>query len=410
MRPDGTPILLLGNYRPALTIARSLGRCGYRIIMGTGGGEGCSEYSRFVSEKWDHPPVETAEFQFLDALDDLFRRRPDVRLVFPVTEAFVLCLARWPDRLPDDVTVVSPNPAVIDRCLKKLSMLALADDAAVPVLPYAVADQDGDFDGIAERIGFPLVVRPLPPRFRFEHEKAIILDDDPAYRRFLARWLKPGERFLFQRFAPGDRHNVFFAARDGGLLQTLETRILRTDNIAGTGLAVDALTCRETDALTGDCERLVGALGYTGIGLAQFHVDPRTGERCFLELNPRIAGSQAIAEQVGFETSRMAVDLALGKPVAAMQPRAIEKSGVRYVWTYGDLRGLRSALSRGEIGPREALRWAARLVWSASRADYHMTWALDDPMPTLMLFAEQLLPAIKHRRRRARQFFEEAKS
>ncbi len=46
--------LLLGNYRPALTLARTLSANGYKIMVGTHGCDYCCEHSRFVSQMWDH--------------------------------------------------------------------------------------------------------------------------------------------------------------------------------------------------------------------------------------------------------------------------------------------------------------------------------------------------------------------
>ncbi len=388
-------ILLLGNYRPALEVARTLRASGYRVIMGKRGGEGFSEYSRFVEEAWDHPPVESDALGFQVSLTKFLAERNDIQLVMPISESFVMFFADRMPTLPGGVTLVSPRADLVKTCSDKVAMLYTAVEQDVPVLPCAVLVAESDNDALGREVGLPLVARPLSPGAKFGDKKAIIIESWPDYQQFVSTWCKPDNPILIQRRAIGRRVNVFFTARDGELINTLQTFIRRTDFLDGTGYAVDGVTMATSPALLQDCEKLAQALDYTGIGLAQFIVDPKTGERCFLELNPRVAGSQAITEQMGFEMSRIAVDLALGvEPTPPKRLRTI-RSGFRYAWAYGDLRGLRAAYGRGEIGVGGAARWVAKLLWTSLWADHHMTWVWHDPKPTLMLFARQLFPALE---------------
>lgn len=393
---DSRPsILLLGNYRPALGVARALRDSGYRVIMGKRGGEGFSEYSRFVEEAWDHPPVESDALGLQVALTKFLAERKDIQLVMPISEAFVMFFAEQMPALSGGVTLVSPRADLVKTCSDKVTMLYTAVDEDVPVLPCAVLVAESDNHALGREVGLPLVARPLSPGAKFGEKKAIIIESWPDYQRFVSEWCKPDNPILIQRRAVGRRVNVFFTAQNGELIDTLQTYIRRTDFLDGTGYAVDGVTMATSPALLQDCARLAKVLDYTGIGLAQFIVDPKTGERCFLELNPRVAGSQAITEQMGFEMSRIAVDLALGIDPAPPKRLRTIRSGFRYAWTYGDIRGLQAALARGEIGFGGAVRWVAKTFWTALWADHHMTWVWHDPLPTLMLFARQLFPSLE---------------
>ncbi len=388
-------ILLLGNYRPALAVARALRSAGYRMIMGKRGGEGFSEYSRFVEEAWDHPPVESDALGLQVALTKFLAERNDIKLVMPISEAFAMFFAERMPTLPGGVTLVSPRADLVKTCSDKVAMLYTAVEQDVPVLPCAVLVAESDNDALGREVGLPLVARPLSPGAKFGDKKAIIIENWPDYQRFVSEWCKPDNPILIQRRAVGRRVNLFFTAQNGELINNLQTYIRRTDFLDGTGYAVDGVTMATSPALADDCERLAKALDYTGIGLAQFIVDPKTGERCFLELNPRVAGSQAITEQMGFEMSRIAIDLAVGVDPAPPKRLRTIRSGFRYAWTYGDIRGLRAALARGEIGFGGAARWLAKTFWTAIWADHHMTWVWHDPIPTLMLFARQLFPSLE---------------
>lgn len=392
---DNRPsILLLGNYRPALAVARVLREAGYRVVMGKRGGEGFNEYSRFVEEAWDHPPVETDAAGLQIALKKFLTAREDIQFVFPISEPFVMFFAeRMPD-LPGGATLVSPRAELVKTCADKVSMLYTAVEEDVPVLPCAVLVADSDNAALGREVGLPIVARPLSPGAKFDEKKAVIIDTWSDYQQFVSDWCKPDFPILIQRKAVGPRVNLFFTAREGEIFNTLQTCIRRTDSLDGTGYAVDGVTMATSAPLLEDCEKFVKALNYTGIGLAQFIVDPKTGERCFLELNPRVAGSQAITEQMGFEMSRIAIDLACGlDPEPPKRVRGI-RSGFRYAWVYGDIRGLRAALARGEIGLGAAMRWSLKTFWTALWADHHMSWVWHDPVPALMLFARQLFPSL----------------
>jgi carbamoylphosphate synthase large subunit len=385
-------ILLVGNYRPALAMARVLKSAGYHVIMGKRGGEGFSELSRFVDRVWDHPTVEDDKQGFIRELPSFLKAHPEIQTVFPVTEKMVMCFAEHPEIVPDGVTLVSPDVDLVKICADKLSMLELAEKAEVPILPFAVLRSKKDAFEQGKAVGLPMVARPLSAGARFGHKKAAILKDWEAFSEFVEEWCGGSFDILIQRQAIGPRRNVFFLAQNGELLQSQETLILRTDYADGTGVAVSGVTCDATEALTDDCRRMLKQLNYTGIGVAQFILDPKTGDRCFLELNPRIAGSQAITEQLGFAMCENAIALAEGVHLDKDLLHTRGRSGIRYAWTYGDLRGLKAGLSRGEVGYGGAMLWAVRMVWAAIRADRHMTWWWRDPIPTCFLFAAQLFP------------------
>ena len=383
-------ILLLGNYRPALAIARALAARGYRIIMGLEGDEGGCEHSRFVWQSWDHPKLAADPNAFRAALKAYLAERPDIVAVFPVAEEFVRCLAEPPRGLPDRVKLVSPTAALVRLFSDKLEALALANSLDVPVLPYRLAVDFGDLLASARAIGFPLTVRPLGVTARIGHKKALIFQNMSALRAALPEWPAGHKFLLLQRFASGRRHNVYFAARDGKLLGVVESRIARTNHPDGTGLAVDGETVVPSAELVGDTERLVRETGYTGVGLAQFIVDEEKGARCFLELNPRVAGSHAVAELAGLPLSGLAVDLAIAPDAVPMAPVASGRAGMRYVWTCGDVIGTKFALMRGEAGVVRTAAGLVRTVWAALATDVHMTWSWRDPKPSIKALASTL--------------------
>jgi hypothetical protein len=216
--------------------------------------------------------------------------------------------------------------------------------------------------------------------------KAIICTDESAFRQHMPSWPDQLEGLLLQRQAPGLRHNVYFAARDGQLFGHADHITLRTDRLDGTGLTVEG-TCSAAPAnLVEQTATLVSALGYNGVGLTQFLVDEATGRAVFLELNPRVGGNTAAVEGYGLKLGQSAVNIARGLPP---EPPDFRSRTVRFAWTTGDAAGLKEAILQREVGIRETLVWLYQLIVSAVRADTHATWRWDDPLPTVMRYLKR---------------------
>ena len=391
--------MLLGNYRPALAVARGLSAEGYRVILSREGDEGGCELSRYVSEVWENPRLEKNEGAFIAGLDELLARRADICAVLPVAEEFVNCLAarRWVPR--NGVVLASPEHAVVGSFTDKMKALRMADRAGVATLPFEQVSHRSELMEAARTIGFPITVRPLGTTARLGTSKALIARSKDQLRELLPAWPAGHKTLLLQRFAAGARHNVYFAARSGKLLAVAESRIHRTNHVSGTGLAVSGVTVPLTPALVRDTALLAQDCGYTGIGLAQFILNSETSERCFLELNPRVSGSHAVPERSGVPLSAMAVSLAKDEPIAIPDPYLSGRTGIRYVWATGEIIGLKARLRQGDAGVAATITAAARVVRDALSADLHIVWSWRDPKPGLRALWH-LIPKFHRVRRR----------
>jgi len=397
--PKGT-VLLLGNYRPTQVIARRLKARGHRIVCGLEGYEGDAEKSRAVDETWDHPSLSRAPEEFARALAGFLAARGDVTAVLPVAEPAVRFFAEHEIALPAHVRLVAPDPDLVRRCLDKRFMMELARNNDVPIAPFAEVH---DFDALtrhAHAIGFPLVIRPASADTLLFGNKAITVTDAEDFATYFSLWPAGHDLLLLQKKAEGPRHNVYFAARNGRIERVLHALITRTDRADGSGLALDGVTLPLDPALKRDCERLVAALDYTGIGCAQFLVDPDTGTRSFLEINARIAGNHAVPEYCGLDLTGFVFDLASAPSSPAPAPLVEGRAGVAYSWLARDLQGHKGAYNLGGLPLGAYLRRVASAFATALRADVDVGFTWRDPVPGVLQICDELPLIGKLTRRR----------
>ncbi len=77
---------------------------------------------------------------------------------------------------------------------------------------------------------------------------------------------------------------------------------------------IQTLTDREYQAMRDDAKTIIRAIGVdTGGSNIQFAVDPKTGRRTIIEMNPRVSRSSALASKAtGFPIAKIAAKLAVG--------------------------------------------------------------------------------------------------
>lgn len=387
-------VLLLGNYRPTLSIARQLTLQGARVITVREGCDRGAEVSRYVDDIWDSPPIDRNPATFIRALEAFIANDKSISVVMPVAEEFVRVIAQNPPKLRDTVTLATMDAALVSVCLSKPHMMALAEEAGVPITPYAMAMDAANLKEKANDIGFPIVVRPMVSTKRIGGGKTVTIASSSSLAERFASWNDEWGGVIVQRQATGRRHNIYFAAKDGEIRRLLHAIIVRTDRLDGSGLAVEGQTVEADDGLVRHTARLLERLNYNGIGCAQFLVDDETGSVCFLEINPRIAGNHAVPEHCGLDLAGFLIALAQGRE-SGLAPLPYGHGGVRYSWVAGDVEGLKSALKGRKIGARAAFRWAWDIPRTAFSSDLDMMLRWDDPLPGLANLMD-VIPIVGH--------------
>jgi predicted ATP-grasp superfamily ATP-dependent carboligase len=381
-------ILLLGNYRPTLPLAKKFSSQGYEVICGSLGCEIDFKQSRYVSQIWEHPDGTRAPTIFFQELGRFCNEHTELTAIFPVLEDYVRLFAEHAHLFPKLPPVIMNDPALVLKCVDKLFMMKLAEECSVPIAPFAKVHNESELNQAVKEIGLPIVIRPANATIALNEKKAVTTHSNTDIENLNIDWQKHSQGLILQRRFDGIRHNIYFAAVEGRICRYLDAVITRTNCVDGTGLAVETVTIEPNQNLKHQTERMVGALNYTGVGLAQYLVNEETGESSFLEINPRIAGCHKIPEYAGLELGTFLTELTLtGQP--DITPH-IGRGNIRYAWTSADLIAAKTAWRKKEISSGKTIGWTAKILLAGLRSNIHSVFSRADPKPGLLSLAKAL--------------------
>ena len=223
---------------------------------------------------------------------------------------------------------VGPPPAAIRAMGDKATARRLAVELGVPVVPgYDDADQsDTALSRAAERIGFPLLVKPAAggggKGMRTVRDPAA-LDDALASARREAVAAFDDDRLILERFIEGPRHvevQVLFDAHGAGIhLGERDCSTQRRHQKILEETPSPAVTPAIRERLTGYALQLASAVGYRSAGTCEFLLGER-GEVFFLEMNTRLQVEHPVTEAVtGLDLVEEQLGIAEGRALAVAQ-------------------------------------------------------------------------------------------
>lgn len=184
-----------------------------------------------------------------------------------------------------------------------------------------------------------------------------------------------GVKVIAQEIVEGPDTNHFkyctYWSRDGVSLLAFTLKKIRQNPIRfGVGAAIESIRYPEL-ASTGD--RLFRAIGYRGVGSAEFKLDRGDGELKLIEINPRYWQQNALPSACGMNFPLMDYLECTGQ-----HPQRIDDfaTGVKWVNRYLDFDSFLEYRKEGEL---TFLRWRDSLRGQKIYSDY----APDDRKPAL---------------------------
>ena len=202
-----------------------------------------------------------------------------------------------------------------DRQLFKAAMEEVG--LRVPRSGYAASLAEAR--AIADEIGLPIIVR---PSFTLGGEGGGVVYNRAELDEVVAAALdaSPTRRVLLERSVLGWKEFELEVMRDRADNAIVVCSVENVDAMGvhtGDSITVapqQTLSDREYQAMRDDAFKVIRRVGVaTGGSNIQFAVDPRSGERVVIEMNPRVSRSSALASKAtGFPIAKIAALLAVG--------------------------------------------------------------------------------------------------
>jgi predicted ATP-grasp superfamily ATP-dependent carboligase len=370
----------------AVSIIRSLGRRGFRVVAADSVRRSPGFYSRYTTERFLYPDPSRAPEEFVDAM---YRAVRDGRidLVIPVTDDVIVPLARARDRFAPVTKLAVPEEPARERAADKLETIELAERLGIPVPRTQAVEDPAEAVDAAPDLGWPVVVKPRVSRL---YRNGAVSAFEVAYAPDalgLAQVLRRmnGSPVLLQEYRPGTGHGVELLTHRGRLLAAFQHRRLHEVPISGGASALRESVPLDPVLLEHSLE-LLRALDWTGLAMVEFRV--AGGAATLMEVNGRIWGSLPLAVKCGVDFPAKLAQLHLKGPPDPQEPPAIRYPvGVRsrnldleVAWIASVLRRRRRYPFLASPSRREALRAAARLPLPADGYD---VLCRDDSRPGL---------------------------
>jgi carbamoyl-phosphate synthase large subunit len=217
------------------------------------------------------------------------------------------------------VEVIGARPDAISTAEDRDRFKSAMEEIGLEVPRSGFAHSLGEAEEVAEEIGFPIMVR---PSFILGGKGTGIAQDANEFTRLAAEGLaaSPVGQILVEQSIAGWKEYELEVMRDAADNCVVVCSIENFDPMGvhtGDSITVapaQTLTDVEYQAMRDDafaCLRRVGV--ETGGSNVQFAVDPSTGRRVIIEMNPRVSRSSALASKAtGFPIAKIAARLAVG--------------------------------------------------------------------------------------------------
>ncbi len=230
----------------------------------------------------------------------------------------------------------------IERAEDRELFKELCEELGEPVLPSMIAMSMEEGIAAAEKIGYPVVLRPA---FTLGGTGGGFADNEEELRGILknALTISPVGQVLVEKSIKGFKEIEFEVMRDEN--DTAIT-VCSMENVDPVGIhtgdsivvaPVQTLTKKEYDMLRDSALKIIRALKIAGGCNIQFALDPESFDYYLIEVNPRVSRSSALASKasgypIARVTAKVAVGLHLDEIKLASTPASFEPA-IDYVVT-----------------------------------------------------------------------------
>ena len=194
----------------------------------------------------------------------------------------------------------------------------LCEEIGEPVCPSEIAKSMEEGLAAAEKIGYPVVLRPA---FTLGGTGGGFAASDAEFRALMtnALELSPVHEVLVEKSVKGYKEIEYEVMRDANDTAIVVCNMENLDPVGvhtGDSVVVcpsQTLTNREYQMLRNSALKIIRSLGIEGGCNVQFSLDPDSFQYYVIEVNPRVSRSSALASKAsGFPIARVSAKIAVG--------------------------------------------------------------------------------------------------
>jgi predicted ATP-grasp superfamily ATP-dependent carboligase len=383
----GVVLVLDAETRPALAVARSAGRRGYRVVAATHLPGAPALYSRYVSERIslpspsaDFPGYESALAELISSLDSPF--------VFVSSDHSLAALRRRREQF-HQARIALPDERSLAQAIDKVSTLAAAERVGVPIPESIVVTRADEIRAAAASVGFPCVVKPsqswlIEDGVRARRVTSVFLRNSHDDEHRAHAFVSPDHPALVQEFVPGRQEELAIFRCQNTLVAIFAHTASRSFPPLGGASVMRTAVVPATDVIEFS-DILLSELAFEGYAELEYRRDAN-GQARLMEINPRLPGSFEFSLRAGVDFVGLQLDWLAGLPTAGDNSYI---PGMKMSWPRGELAYLLAAVRR-RPAPAPGMHAVARAVFDYMPPPTIDSLDLRDLRPTFVTLARLL--------------------
>lgn len=328
-----------GDNRSSLALTRSLGRKGHQLYVTANHSKSLASSSRFCSQGGLPVPDPLLYGKaYIDEIAKLVKQN-SIDVIFPMTEHSIYLLNTVRDSLSAQAILACPTQPIMQAVSDKSALFKLAENLQVPIpktihlsgiddLPHAIAQIDN----------YPVVIKPALSRLfvngRCYPGGVRYADSLPKLEQLYAS--NPVLRFpsIIQEKIIGPGTGLFTLYEKNRHLALFSHKRLSEKPPAG-GVSVVSKSVPLDEEMVLSADRLLSAVGFSGVAMVEFKRDLKDGKAKLMEINGRFWGSLQLAIACGIDFPALYLDYLHGK--CPLSPKIDYLAGHKLKWFWGTL-------------------------------------------------------------------------
>jgi D-aspartate ligase len=387
------PAFVMNLFYTGLGIARSLGERGIPVV-GLSSRRGVyGNFSRYATTMLCPDSREEPE-ALATFLIEAGRKLGVRAVIFPTRDDDLLFLDRFRAELEPYFSAVTAGTEPLQACLDKWQTAVWAERAGVPAPKSWLLRQRQDVQEIAQQATYPCVVKPLSAHYWRRGDnwrlvgacKAIAVGSAAELITVYHAIARADERALVQEMIPGGDENLLITAcymdRQSRWVAGFNIRkLVQVPEQLGTGCIVESVNRPD---LFAPAERLLHAMGFSGLAEVEFKWDARDDQYKLIEVNPRPWDQHRLGKACGVDVIYAAYCEHAGLPAPDFpEPVAGGKwiaedtfvtAVLRMLWRRDRRLGFLFSMARGKR--------------------IYAIWSWKDPLPLIVYLFKDFIPSL----------------